>query len=75
MRILIANDGFGDEGGVQRYLEAVVSGLLTRGYELAILHRDPIESFDRVPSMASLAQFSVARAGLAAAMAAVGNPR
>jgi glycosyltransferase involved in cell wall biosynthesis len=71
MRILIANDGFGDEGGVQRYLEAVVGGLLTRGYELAILHRDPIESTDRVPSMASLAQFSVAGAGLDAAMAAV----
>src|SRR5262245_23548891 len=71
MRILVAIDGFGDEGGVQRYLEAVVGGLLTRGYELAILHRDPIESSDRVPSMASLAQFSVASAGLEAAMAVV----
>jgi glycosyltransferase involved in cell wall biosynthesis len=71
MRILLANDGFGDAGGVQRYLEAVVGGLITRGYELAILHRDPIEASDRVPSMASLAQFSVASAGLEAAMAAV----
>ena len=71
MRILVAIDGFGDEGGVQRYLEAVVGGLLTRGYELAILHRDPIESPDRVPSMGSLAQFSIAGAGIDAAMSSV----
>jgi glycosyltransferase involved in cell wall biosynthesis len=71
MRILVANDGFGDEGGVQRYLETVVAGLVTRGYELAIIHRDPIEASDRVPSMKSLAQFSIAGTGLEAAMTAV----
>jgi len=70
MRILLANDGFGDEGGVQRYLDAVVGGLLERGHELAILHRDPTGRADRAPAMASLPQFSVASAGLDAAIAA-----
>ena len=40
MRILLANDGFGDAGGVQNYLDAVAGGLAARGHELAILHRD-----------------------------------
>jgi len=70
MRILLANDGFGDEGGVQRYLDAAVSGLRARGHELAIFHRDPIAPAGRVPSMAALPQFSVAGAGIDAAIAA-----
>ena len=49
MRILLANDGFGDEGGVQRYLDAVVGGLLARGHQVAIVHRDPIGPPDRAP--------------------------
>ena len=40
MRILIANDGFGDAGGVQSYLDRVTSGLAARGHEIAIVHRD-----------------------------------
>ena len=38
MRILMANDGFGDAGGVQTYLDAVAGGLTARGHELAILY-------------------------------------
>lgn len=39
MRILLANDGLGDAGGVQSYLEAVARGLDARGHELAFFHR------------------------------------
>ena len=70
MRILLANDGFGDEGGVQRYLDAVVGGLTARGHQLAIIHRDPIAPAGRVPSMAALPQFSAAGGGVDAAIAA-----
>jgi glycosyltransferase involved in cell wall biosynthesis len=38
VRILFANDGLGDAGGVQSYLEAVTRGLDARGYELAFFH-------------------------------------
>jgi glycosyltransferase involved in cell wall biosynthesis len=70
MRILVANDGLGDAGGVQRYLDAVVTGLVARGHQLAVLHRDPMASPDLAPAMASLPQFTVADAGVAAAVAA-----
>ena len=66
----MANDGFGDAGGVQRYLDATVGGLIARGHQVAIFHRDPIAAPDRVPGMASLPQFSIAGAGLEAAIAA-----
>lgn len=36
MRILIANDGASDGGGVQAYLDAVVATLVARGHELAL---------------------------------------
>ena len=42
MRILIANDGFGDAGGVQTYLDAVAGGLAARGHELAVLYSDTV---------------------------------
>ena len=38
MRVLIANDGFADAGGVQTYLDAVAPALASRGHELALLH-------------------------------------
>ena len=38
VRILLANDGLGDAGGVQSYLEAVARGLDARGHELAFFH-------------------------------------
>lgn len=72
MRILVANDGFGDAGGVQRYLDACVGGLAARGHRLAILHRDPVGLPARVsPAIAALPQFSIAAAGLDGAMGAV----
>jgi glycosyltransferase involved in cell wall biosynthesis len=40
MRILVSNDGFGDGGGVQSYLDAVVPGLSARGHAVALLRRD-----------------------------------
>lgn len=38
MRILFANDGIGDAGGVQTYLEAVMPALVARGHSVALLH-------------------------------------
>jgi glycosyltransferase involved in cell wall biosynthesis len=36
MRILIANDGLSDAGGVHAYLDAIVAPLTARGHELAL---------------------------------------
>jgi glycosyltransferase involved in cell wall biosynthesis len=69
MRILVANDGFGDAGGVQQYLDAIVDGLLARGHQIAMLHRDPLGAPARVSvAIASLPQFSVATHGLDGAL-------
>jgi glycosyltransferase involved in cell wall biosynthesis len=38
MKILIANDGLNDAGGVQVYLDAVVEALRARGHSLAVAH-------------------------------------
>lgn len=71
MRILIANDGFGDAGGVQQYLDACVGELAARGHGISILHRDPPGLPARVSrAIASLPQFSVAAAGLDGAIQA-----
>jgi glycosyltransferase involved in cell wall biosynthesis len=65
MRILVANDGFADAGGVQTYLDAVVSGLTERGHDLAMLY------FDAAPVAASsyagdaVPWFSISRDGTA----------
>ena len=42
MRILFANDGIGDAGGVQTYLAAVMPALAARGHSVALLHLDPL---------------------------------
>lgn len=72
MRILIANDGFGDAGGVQQYLDACVGEFVARGHDVAVFHRDPIGSgAARVsPVIAALPQFSVAASGLDDAVSA-----
>ena len=70
MRILIANDGFGDAGGVQSYLDRVASGLIARGHDIAILHRDSSVAPFAADATYALTQFSVA-AGLGAALDAV----
>ena len=38
MRILVANDGISDVGGVQSYLDCVLSGLAARGHAVAIVY-------------------------------------
>jgi glycosyltransferase involved in cell wall biosynthesis len=38
MRILVANDGLGDVGGVQSYLDCVLTGLSARGHTLAVAY-------------------------------------
>jgi len=68
MRILIANDGFGDGGGVQVYLNAVTAALAARGHELALAHcraDGPIENVSSVSR--DLPRFRLAGAGAAAA--------
>jgi glycosyltransferase involved in cell wall biosynthesis len=60
VRILVANDGFGDAGGVQTYLEAVAPGLAARGHTVAMLHLDTIPlNGSRTDAMKSLEQFSI----------------
>jgi glycosyltransferase involved in cell wall biosynthesis len=71
MRILIANDGFGDAGGVQSYLDRVASGLIARGHTVAILHRDVRPEPFAAATTYRLPQFSVAPNGVEAALAAV----
>jgi glycosyltransferase involved in cell wall biosynthesis len=68
MRILLANDGFGDAGGVQSYLDAVAGGLAARGHDLAILHRDAAPAPFAGPPTRALRQFSTAPGGLGAAL-------
>ena len=41
VRILFANDGMGDAGGVQNYLAAVMPALRGAGHAVALLHLDP----------------------------------
>jgi glycosyltransferase involved in cell wall biosynthesis len=68
MRILLANDGFGDAGGVQNYLDAVTAGLVSRGHQLAIVHRDAMPAPFAAAATRSLPQFAVAAEGIDAAM-------
>jgi len=71
VRVLIANDGFGDAGGVQSYLDRVASGLIVRGHDVAILHRDASLAPFAADATYALTQFSVAANGIAAALDAV----
>src|SRR4029434_441465 len=64
MRILLANDGFGDAGGVQNYLDAIAAGLATRGHTLAILHRDATPAPFAAAATRALRQFSIAAGGI-----------
>src|SRR5438876_3480158 len=67
MRILIANDGFGDAGGVQSYLDRVTSGLAARGHEIAIVHRDAQPAPFADAATYRFPQFTSAHDGVAAA--------
>ncbi len=68
MRILLANDGFGDAGGVQNYLDAVAGGLAARGHELALLHRDAAPAPFAGRATSALPCFSTATEGIQAAV-------
>lgn len=68
MRILLANDGLGDAGGVQNYLDAIARGLTARGHELAILHRDLEAAPYADEPTRSLPQFSTRIDGLPATL-------
>ena len=64
MRILIANDGFGDAGGVQSYLDAVVPALRARGHATAVLHCDLQPAARATGALGGVDEISVARSGL-----------
>jgi glycosyltransferase involved in cell wall biosynthesis len=70
MRMLIANDGLGDAGGVQSYLDAVSAGLARRGHALARVHRDPEDRPSR-PAEPDMPRFSVAGPALEPALDAI----
>ena len=63
MRIVIANDGFGDVGGVQSYLDAIVPGLASRGHDISMLYLDEALSRGSSPIVEGLIRFSISRDG------------
>lgn len=68
MRILFANDGVGDAGGVQNYLAAVMPALAARGHQVALLHLDPLRPHAPSPAPAGAPHFGMAEAGMDAAV-------
>src|SRR3954462_7949742 len=71
VRLIVANDGFGDAGGVQSYLDAVVGALLSRGHEVAMLYLGPIAGPLAGTPMNQVPLISVARDGVEGAFAAL----
>ncbi|HEX2079749.1 MAG TPA: glycosyltransferase family 4 protein [Longimicrobium sp.] len=70
MRILFANDGIGDAGGVQNYLAAVMPALAARGHGVALLHLDPPRPDAPSPAPEGTPHFGMAERGMEAALAA-----
>lgn len=68
MRILFANDGIGDAGGVQTYLAAVMPALAARGHDVALLHLDPLRGGEGTPAPAGAPHFCIAERGLDGAL-------
>ncbi len=64
MRILFANDGVGDAGGVQTYLETVMEGLSARGHELSFLHCATDTSKTVSTKLTGIPYFAVEERGL-----------
>jgi glycosyltransferase involved in cell wall biosynthesis len=69
MRVLVANDGFRDAGGVQSYLDVVLPGLAARGHTIATLH--PRIGAAPPVSAPPFEMFSIEDAGTEAAFARV----
>ena len=68
MRILFANDGIGDAGGVQTYLAAVMPALAARGHDVALLHLDPLRGGEGTPAPAGSPHFCIAERGMEGAL-------
>jgi glycosyltransferase involved in cell wall biosynthesis len=64
VRILFANDGIGDAGGVQNYLAAVMPALADRGHPVALLHLDPLRADAPSPAPAGAPHFGMAELGM-----------
>lgn len=75
MRMLFVNDGVGDAGGVQHYLEAVAGALRSRGHDLALLHLDALRTAGDSPVGADAPHFCAAAMGTAGAVAAAADWR
>jgi len=71
MRILIANDGLGDAGGVQAYLDAVAPVLQSRGHQLAVAYCDDLGRDNSGGVFYALPRFCVAGSGRDAAFARI----
>jgi glycosyltransferase involved in cell wall biosynthesis len=68
MRILFANDGIGDAGGVQTYLAAVMPALAARGHDVALLHLDPLRGGEGTPAPDGTPHFCIAERGMEGAL-------
>jgi glycosyltransferase involved in cell wall biosynthesis len=68
MRILFANDGIGDAGGVQTYLAAVMPALAARGHDVALLHVDPVRGGEDTPAPVGAPHFCIAERGIDGAL-------
>ncbi|MDB4947859.1 MAG: hypothetical protein JWM27_508 [Gemmatimonadetes bacterium] len=64
MRILFANDGIGDAGGVQAYLASVMPALAARGHAVALLHEDRLRPGGESPAPAGVPHFCTAELGV-----------
>jgi glycosyltransferase involved in cell wall biosynthesis len=64
VRILFANDGVGDAGGVQNYLASVMPALAARGHAVALLHLDPVRPGEPSPAPAGTPHFGMAERGM-----------
>ena len=69
MRILFANDGIGDAGGVQSYLAAVMPALAARGHAVALLHLDALRGGEGTPAPAGAPHFCIEEQGADGAIA------
>jgi glycosyltransferase involved in cell wall biosynthesis len=71
MRILIANDGLSDAGGVHAYLDAIVAPLDARGHQLGLAFSTDSGPSDRRLSLARMEHFRLSGNGRAQALARV----
>lgn len=68
MRILFANDGIGDAGGVQNYLAAVMPALAKRGHQVSLLHLDRLRPGASSPAPAGAPHWGMLELGMDAAL-------